>query len=115
MPYKNIFNRPLVENQSMASSFDSPSTDLSTVQGFSIQAKHTGSPVGVLKLQISDNETLLGWDDYPNSEMDVPSSNGVYTWNVSEVHFDSVRLVYTATSGSGTLTAYINGKGDDNA
>jgi hypothetical protein len=115
MPYKNIFNRPMLENQSMSANFASDPMDLSTVQGFCIQAKHTGSPVGVLKLQISNNDSVLGWDDYPNSEQAVPSSNQQCTWNVSDVHFDLVRIVYTFTSGSGTITAYINGKGDDNA
>ena len=113
MPYKNIFNYVFVNAQSMASSFESDVIDLSNVQGFSVQADYTGSPVGTLKLMVSDNGSKFY--DYPNSSVSIPTTDGGQLYIVSQVHFDKVKLVYTASSGSGNLTAQINAKGDDDA
>lgn len=116
MPYKNIFNLNFIHNQSMASSFNSDPIDLSNVQGFCIQARTvSGSPIGTIKLQVSNEIDVLGWDDMDDSEFDVPSGDGLFTWNVSKTHYDKVRVVYTSISGTGVLNAFINGKGDDNA
>jgi hypothetical protein len=38
-------------------------------------------------------------------------ASGTGTINVSDYPFEKIRLVYTATSGTGTLTAYIVAKG----
>lgn len=114
MPYKNILNVKMVDAGDMSSSITSSAIDLSSTQGFSIQAYWSGSPSGSFQLEVSNN---LGstWAVYQDSDVTLPVAGNQIFWNVSEVHFDQVRLVYTATSGSGTLTAWINCKGDDNA
>lgn len=114
MPYKNVFNRPMLENRSMAASFESESFDLSVAQGFSIHAKWTGSPVGTIKLQILVSD-VTGWEDLADSEISVPNATNTALWNVSDVFYDQVKIVFTRSSGSGSANAYINAKGDDNA
>jgi hypothetical protein len=69
--------------------------------GFSVQAIATGAPVGALKLQISLDGT--NFVDYPSSSQAV-SAAGSFIWNVADVMFRYFRVVYTKTSGTGSLT-----------
>lgn len=101
------------------------STDLSTasittsaigvnhVYGFSIQIVFTGSPVGVFKLQASNDEVeeyasvdANTWDDITGSEISVTTADAI-TWNHEDVFFRWVRVVWTKTSGTGTITKAI--------
>jgi len=113
MPYRNILNIKWVDGVSMASSVTSSVIDLSNTQGLSIHAFWTGSPSGSFQLEASD-DAGAHWAVYQDSIVALPVIGNSIFWNVSEVHFDQIRLVYTAASGSGTLTAWINCKGDDN-
>lgn len=74
----------------------------------SIQAVFTGSPVGTLKLQISNDNS--NWTDYTNSSVSVTTS-GNFLWNLVSVGFQYVRVVYTKSSGTGSLTVTVSGKG----
>lgn len=80
---------------------------------FFIQVKYTGSPVGTLVLQASNDKVVAStMDDTTtyNSTIAV-SGPGNDAWNVDGIGFQWVRVVYTRTSGSGTLTGTFNGKG----
>jgi len=89
--------------------------DVRVYDGFSIKAKYTGSPTGTLKLQVSNDDPVNGgtqeWNDLADSSISV-SAAGIYIFNVSVVFFGWVRLVWTVSSGSGTLTAKIVIKGE---
>lgn len=94
--------------------------------GYSIQAEWTGTPTGTFKLQCSDDPVPQGplstpltgaaptnWTDVADSSQAV-SAAGNYTWNVSNVQYTWVRLVYTdGSSGMSTATfrARFNSKG----
>lgn len=112
MPYKSLFTFKLCDNISMSASFASVPIDCSTLQGFSIQGYWTGVPTGTLELQMSNDG--INWDTYIDSSLDVATTSKVF-WNVSEIHFDLVKVVFTHASGTGSFTAWANGKGDDNA
>lgn len=88
-----------------------------------IQAVFTGSPVGTLKLQIStDNvpaptlgsanmaSNVVNWSDYTGSSVAVTTS-GNFVWNLSFIGYRWIRLAYTKTSGTGSLTVTASGKG----
>ncbi len=94
---------------------------------YSIQAVFTGAPVGILKLQISDDivpispsstnpvsdnpsANVVNWSDYTGSEYSI-SAAGNITWKVADVSEVWVRVVYTRTSGTGALTIVYAGKG----
>lgn len=95
------------------------------VFGFCIQAVITGTPTGSFKLQASADPCSQGslstpltgqaptnWTDISNSSQSV-SAAGTVIFNVSDVHYNWVRVVYTDTSGgasTATFTARINVK-----
>jgi len=105
---QNLFNKKIVDAQSMASLITSPWVDLSKVDTYMVTAKWTGSPVGEFKLQFALDEADPR--DIPES---VISVNGADDASFSEAvaNYDKVRAVYTPSSGTGSLTVQINGKG----
>lgn len=108
------------------------STDLSTasitsaaigvnhVIGFSASIVCTGSPVGTFKLQASNddvneyaNVSASSWEDINGSEISIAAADTVL-WNHWHVYFRWFRVVYTKTSGTGTITvATVNEKFKD--
>lgn len=94
------------------------------VVNYSIQLVFTGSPVGSFKLQAScdagspnasQQATLAtgvsNWTDIASSSQAV-SAAGNITWDVQNSGYNFVRVVWTYSSGSGTITsARINTKG----
>ncbi len=106
-------------NQNLAS----PAIQLDNIVGYAVQAVYAGTPTGSLKLQCSNDpilraydvqpETPANWDDIADSSFAVTSA-GIYVWNVRDVFYTFVRLVYTDSSGGAStaiLNANINCKG----
>lgn len=105
------------------------STDLSTASittsainvnfriGFSIGLVFTGSPVGTFKLQASNDQTETAssvasdtWADITGSTVNVTAANTI-VWNHADMYSRWVRIVWTKTSGTGTITkATLNDK-----
>jgi len=108
----------------MASSFNLKPLYLGHVANYAIQLVFTGSPVGTLKLQVSNDPgkpdagseaqkyaDVTNWTDLGNSSQAI-SASGDHVWTVENAGYTWVRAVYTATSGTGTLThARANTKG----
>ncbi len=86
----------------------SSSVDMTEFAIGAIQAVYTGSPVGTFKLQISnDNSTF---SDYTGSSNAITVA-GDFMWNLVDAGYSYVRLVYTKTSGTGSVTAKAVAKG----
>lgn len=120
----------LLTAASMATSQNSNGEDLNQIFMYSIQAIWTGTPVGTLKLQVSNDDVpsapvgnatagtaqanvaanVVNWTDYTGSVTPV-SGPGNFMWIVSDGGYKWVRVVYTAVSGAGSLTVEYNGKG----
>jgi hypothetical protein len=110
--------------EAMATSFNLEPTWLGHICNFSIQLVFTGSPVGTFSLQCSDDpgvgpsvnlppssEGVIHWTDIADSAQAI-SAAGNHSYNFQNAGFTWVRLVWTAISGSGSLTsARINIKG----
>lgn len=107
----------------MAASANSDPVAVDHMNGYSICASWTesvASLVGELKLQASNNafthqdlqvaDASAVWSNVPASDYPV-SGAGSYCWNVSDVQYKAFRLVWTRTSGEGTLTGHIQIKG----
>ena len=109
---QNIYNVKIVTSGDMSSNIASSVVDLSITNGYAIQAIWTGSPEGNLKLQISNDE--INWTDIGESVVATGGTAGSTMWLEPSAMYDKVRVVYEATSGSGTLNVQINGKGDEN-
>jgi len=105
----HLFNIQIVTNGDMSSNITSLSTDIDESVSYCIQATFTGSPVGSIKIQGSNDPTLLGYTDITESITAI-SAAGSYMINVEFPAYSYVQLVYTRTSGSGTMNAKINGK-----
>jgi len=97
----------LIEDADMASSFVSEHITLSQRIGFSIHAVFTGSPVGSMYISVSIN--AIDWMLLPDSTEAITAAGDVF-YNVCDVKYLMARLHYTATSGTGTLDAFVNTK-----
>lgn len=97
---------------------------LDQIFGFAVQAYWTGTPTGTIYLQASsqspptqnqvanggpDNITL--WDTITGSPYSISGTSGSYMWNVNLAFYRYVQLVYTNSSGTGSLSAIISVKG----
>lgn len=102
--------RPVITAGDMsAASINSLGFSLDQYTSFSCQAVWTGSPVGTLKIQVSgdivaDCTLPTNWVDYTNSSYAV-SAAGNLLWNSGQANYRCVRVVYTKTSGTGTINA----------
>lgn len=81
-----------------------------------IQAVWTGAPTGTFKLQATSdapdftNQTSKGISTYQNwtDILDSPyavTASGDYMWNIFDIGFRAIRVVYTNTSGTGAITS----------
>ena len=114
MGRKNVvLSYPMVDATSMAASFNSPAPYTNTINldSGSIYVSWTGtSPIGEISVQArnGDNEPWYTLDF--NTTMPVTGNSGDMQIVFSEMPFTSIRLVYTRTSGTGTMDAVISAK-----
>jgi hypothetical protein len=108
----------------MAVSIESEPIWLGHIANYNIQLVFTGNPSGNFKLQISNdagnpnapkeadrNFKIENWTDMADSGQTI-SAAGNHSYEVQNAGHRWVRLVWTATSGSGTITsARFNAKG----
>lgn len=114
-----VFNFPITNfvNGSMGASITSPEISVYQTYGWSAQFVFTGSPVGTLKVQVSDdpyqsegNVTPTNWTDLADSSQSI-SAAGDITYNVNLAFYNWIRFVYTRGSGTGTINGRMNSKG----
>ncbi len=98
----------LVNNASLAASVTSDLVNFINFDSFSVHCNIEGAPVGTLKLQSSIDGSF--WDDVPDSSFAVSSATTVM-YNCVEQEYTYFKLVYTRSSGTGTLNAYATLKG----
>lgn len=111
----------IVINGNMASNITSDTIYLRVECMLSIQAIWTGTPTGTLKIQTSNipgqapaggNPTgITTWTDYTGTSQSLTGSAGDFVWRFTFMPDTWARLVYTASSGSGTLNVYSTSKG----
>lgn len=109
--------KPLI-NQSMGASITGPATIIQRLPGISYDIEWTGNPVGTFEVQVSNTYTQApdgtvinagNWNTLPSSSFTgtYPVPAGVADHGFLDVvgtEAYAVRLVYTRTSGTGTLT-----------
>lgn len=108
----------LVSGGNMSGNITSSGLDALSWSNIDIQAVFTGSPVGTLKLQTSDDvvpncSLATNWSDYTGSSSAV-SGAGNFTWHISGTGTRCMQVVYTFTSGSGSLNVTFTRKGTGN-
>lgn len=115
-------------NQDMSVSSNSIGIDINQEFSWSIQAVWTGTPVGTLSIEVSNDIVpvdpsntnpvgpdpagqVINWSTYTGSLVVVSGTDGNWMWIAQLGAYRWVRLAYEATSGSGTLNATMFGKG----
>ena len=111
-------NTPVINAVSMASTITSPPTNINRLAGISYDIVWTGVPVGTFQVQVSNSYTQNedgttanagSWSTLPTSSFQgtypIPAgSPGTGFLDVVGTEAAWVRLVYTASSGTGALT-----------
>lgn len=114
----------LLSGASMASSVTSNPLALDQMIGFAAQAVWVGTPTGTLKLQASSDspvaqtqvsnggpDSITNWSDIANSSYSIAGSAGNYMWNVTDCFFRYVRVIYTRSGSTGSLSCSVSIKG----
>jgi hypothetical protein len=111
-------NQPLISGQSMATSFNGPASIIKHLPGISYDIAWTGTPTGAFTVQVSNSYSVDSkgnpanagnWYTLPSSSftgtLPAPSgSAGTGFIDVLGTEAYAVRLVYTASSGTGSCT-----------
>jgi hypothetical protein len=112
-------NAPIITAGDMSGNIASVPVLIDQSQMISIQAVFTGSPTGTLKVQISDDpgkllsgtpSGIVNWSDYTGSSVAV-SAAGNQAFDIWAIGAKWIRIVYTASGGSGSLSATAQTKG----
>lgn len=118
-----VYNIVFLKNKPMNTNFVSSPLQLTDMFGYAIQLEWSNTANGAFKLQASNDSSLVSshqgtwpvnWNDIANSTVTVTTDGSVF-WNVTDVMYNYVRVVFTDASG-GTSTAIMttatfNGKG----
>lgn len=124
MPLKNSLKSYRLTNAtSAAASITTAPTGIQYLDNVTFQANFTGSPVGVLTVEVSldynqdaeGNVTNAGhWvtvQSTPGTDASLAVSGAnSYVFNCTQLGAPWARLKYTRTSGTGTMTSYISAK-----
>lgn len=101
----------ILDLESMAASFESEPLDILYFRGYSISLTFTGSPVGTVKIQLSnDTEDPENWVDLTDSSVSITEAGNI-VYEVTESFSSFVKVVYTRSSGSGFMSGNITAKG----
>lgn len=119
---------PVVQTLAATGTVTTAAVDITHMQGYCWTASWTdGSSVtGTYKVQVSPNAYVVDpprnnlgvaaenpaavWVDLPDSSTPVTGS-AAYMWNVDAPYYTGTRLVYTATSGTGSAIIYFTARG----
>lgn len=111
-------NKPLINGTSMGASINGPATIINRLPGISYDITWTGTPTGTFSVQVSNTYAQNAdgsiaaagtWEDLPVAAivgtLPAPAGSAGHGFiDVVGTQAYAVRLVYTRTSGTGTLT-----------
>jgi hypothetical protein len=116
-----LLNEVLLNAGDASVNFQTPHGLVAYVFGYNIQLIIAGTPVGVVSLQGSSDPvpeanfkvpsfTVANWTDIAGSSQNVTGA-GTLDYNMADSYYNWVRVIYTSTSGTGTITVRLNTKG----
>ncbi len=119
-----VYNQKIANDVALNANSNGVAVELKNVFMYAITATITGTPTGTLKLQASSdpltdttipltNSQPTNWVDITDSSFTVTSA-GNSMWNVRDVAYNWVRVVYTDASGgasTATMDIVVNCKG----
>ena len=109
---------PLSTAHDMGASFNSNAQILDYSLGYSIHGIIAGAPVGSISLEGSNDPvpgdlsgaSVVNWLTIADSTQLVTGAGEVF-WNYNGCFYKWVRVAYVRTSGTGTITLNLMGKG----
>lgn len=121
MAYNVLFPVQIIDSQSMGASITGDVVEIKNQDNIGIQLHWTGTPTGSFDFQISNNHkqdsngnvTVAGdWITLPvmPAITAAGSADDAYV-DLNQISAMYMRVVYTRTSGTGSLNAYVSGKG----
>lgn len=103
---------PAAVSGTMAADVIGPTTTIDTVDQICYQVAWTSSnAAGVISVQGSVDNITFNDLTFNPALAQPASNNGNYLINLALIPFPYIRLKYTRTSGTGTLTATLSAKG----
>lgn len=117
--HENLLTANGLTSVDMGSNFTLAPVWLGHIDNYAVQLVFTGSPNGSFKLQASndngntenDKNLVTNWTDILNSNQLITAA-GNHMYSVRNAGYQWYRVVWTFTSGSGTLTSaksYVKG------
>ena len=98
-------------NQSMTSSFVVGPIETQFKDNDAFHWAWTGSPTGTFTIQVSNNPSLLGWVSLPNTGFTQPAGGaGSNFVDVNQTGAGYIQLIYTSSSGTGTMNCWFSAK-----
>lgn len=111
MKYNNSSMLRGLSSASLGADMNSGPIRIREAIGFCVQLVWTGASVdGEFKIQVSndsgDSENVTNWEDLLLPVTSVVTASGAdsHTWNVANLMASWFRIVFTRTSGTGTIT-----------
>lgn len=118
MARKNVLlHFKMLDAADISTTQTSPATDIAYLDNAGIVITWSGtSPVGTIDIECANpapTEHEADWTWVPlnfGSVISVSGNTGLHTITMNQLPFTKIRLIYTATSGTGTLTAMLSVK-----
>jgi hypothetical protein len=102
LPYK------IIDAGDMSGNLTSSVTDIQYMDNICMELVWTGTPTG--SFSVEGSLTGDNWIAISLTPSAPSGSAGSALLDMNQLSFPKIRIVYTATSGSGTLNAWIGGK-----
>lgn len=88
----------------MSGNLTSIVSDVSHLDNMGVALVWTGTPVGTFSFEAQVG--VSPWQDIGLTGITTTGAAGEHVVNLNQLPFNRIRIVYTATSGTGSLTAY---------
>lgn len=117
----NLYQYKILNGVSLGASFSSVPTNIEIMDNISYQMNiTTADAIGSFTIEVSDDYnqdsqgnviTAGNWITLPISDaMDVAGASDLIMFDGNQISQPWIRLKYTRTSGTGSVTAYVTGK-----
>ena len=112
MGRKNVVKSyKMIEAGDLASNIESTTTNVINLDKASIHLKWSGtSPIGTITVEAQNGENDSWYELDFGSSINISGASGDHQIIFNELPFTSIRIQYTATSGTGEITATYTAK-----
>lgn len=100
----------IIEAGDMSDDITSVVTDCTPIDNIGLLAEWSGSsPSGVLSIEVQNGDSEWSALDF-GSPITISGNSGNINININQIPFENIRTIYTADSGSGSLTVTLAAK-----